>query len=264
MKEWTLMFNSSSDVNAWLERSEKRSEFFSHETHQPFLVRVIATESVNWTSWLEFIFTFVQEVYVPRYSKQVLQDVYCLSEEESEQVLPFVSPLAENVKGLHSQLSESLYERLVRYVGCHSPRNLDMALLYEHLFIDFSDWDEVVGYAIDEWQYELFFQERMHQLRQFVQFKEPQIKRVDVYDGKELMFYDQAGRSLTPPAQPQMMDGMMVSPLTQALLNLVPEKATIYSDSGGTHELFQVMNVFEERIELCSLDEFPHKMNLTS
>ncbi|MET3682610.1 hypothetical protein ABID56_000691 [Alkalibacillus flavidus] len=261
MKEWVLRFETAADARQWVMFSHQDKQFFSHVTNDPNVVRMIATESVLWSRWLDLLFSYVQAVMVPKHSKRMLKDHYYLVDEEIEQIMPFVLNLSEDTLPLHSQLT-SLYSHLVRYVHqLETPYDISLSNLELFMFDGHSDWVDVVGYAIDEWQFEMQFQDQMERLRQWIDQSRSLYRRIDVYDADVLLFFDDTGKRIDQPTERVITDYLIIPSLTNGLLSLRPELINIFTNYRKTHALYQVKNLFQERATIFEEHEFPHEIN---
>ncbi|WP_188206382.1 sporulation protein YtxC [Alkalibacillus aidingensis] len=221
----------------------------------------------NRTSLIDFIYPFILDVYVPRIAQKILQEAYYFDQREVEQIIPYVISLSTTPKILHSEFKHSLYERLVQFIyHLEDLTEINMNEIYQQLFLLEDDWFEIVGYGIEEWKEEMLFQDRMHQLRTYIEDQEPFFSHVIVYYRNHPILFRQNGQiiqdhiisSASIPFQEQMDQSKVIS----KLLAIAPEKVDVYASNGKVHEIYSLMNIFQERIRLYPIEQFPFQSKL--
>ncbi|GAA0456437.1 sporulation protein YtxC [Alkalibacillus silvisoli] len=268
MKETSLVFKNEYEAK----------QFYLYLMTVNFKGNVHAYENTVWlsnnlfvkrTSLVDLIFPYILDTYVPRISQKILREAYYFDDDEIEQIIPFVVSLSTAPKMLHSELNDSLYERLVHYIfNQENTTSLEMEHLYEQLFSQEGDWYEIVGFGIEEWQGELHFQDRMEQLRSFIDGQEPYYEHVIVYykqdailfEGNGKLIQDQILSSATTPFQ-EIMDQTKV---IGKLLAIAPNRVDVYASNDRIHEIYSLMNIFQERVCLYPINQFPHYFEMNN
>ncbi|WP_238378780.1 sporulation protein YtxC [Halalkalibacillus sediminis] len=217
------------------------------------------------TSLIDLIYPYILESYVPKISEKILMDTYYYQRDEVEQIIPFITSICETTKLLHSRLRFSLYERLIYFLYGYMQRSeVDMGRLYAELFEHEESWKEIVGYGIEEWLYELHFQEKMHELRQYLKNEPPAIDSVTVYLDGSAVFYDRNGQIIEPTHfnnqfRFNVLDHEYPEVLS-SLLSIAPEEVNLYTANEQMHLVYFLLNVFQEKVKLFPIEQFPYKI----
>lgn len=262
---------------AFLFRNEQEArQFYLYLLAANFKGQIRLDENFVWlsnflfvkrTSLVDLIFPFILEAYVPKISQKILRDTYYFDDDEIEQIIPFVVSLSTAPKMLHSELNDSLYEKLVHFIyGQDDVTKVNMDYMYNELFLREDDWLEIVGFGIEEWQDELHFQDRMEQLRSFIDGQEPYYNHVTVYYKNEALLFDDHGKliqdQLITSASTPFQEIMDQTKVIGKLLAIAPERVDVYASNDRIHEIYSVMNIFQERVYLYPINQFPYVQEL--
>ncbi|GEL76829.1 sporulation protein YtxC [Tenuibacillus multivorans] len=268
MKDTLFLFQNEQDANQFY-LFVLASTFNGNAEINGNEVRISNFSAVKQTSMVDLIYPFVVNYYVPRISSYLLKNVYYYQEDEIEQIVPFVSSVTSISKELHSDLSFSLYERLIYYLYSHQTRGqINMKHLYLTLFQNEDSWIEIVGYGIEEWQFEMNFQEKMNDIRQYVMNRKPKLPQVIVYIQEGVRFYDSHGQPIREEvlkhfrkvSGPSVIDEYDQSKLISTILSISPEQIDVYASNDHLHTLYWMMNIFQERMKLYPVEQFPFKI----
>ncbi len=125
---------------------------------------------------------------------------------------------------------------------------------------------DYVELAIDEYKMEQEYQMFLHMLREYLSSQDHQLNTVHLLSGQYgFRFFDHAFQEITREQLVTMMDKRLLTnhPLyvdsftIAPLLSIAPNEIHIYQDSKETNLLRTLQNIFEERIHIHSIDEFP-------
>lgn len=117
--------------------------------------------------------------------------------------------------------------------------------------------------AIDEYKLEQEYQSFIEHLREFLNRRQPVIKKMIVLYNKKPVFYDQNFQLIDQENIASAMrsssfffsNAMIESSLLQPLLALAPTQIKLFSDLGESGILYTLKNIFQERITFYSLQE---------
>lgn len=268
MKETLFLFQDEKDANQFY-LFVLASTFNGDVRIKGSEVRLSGYNKLKQTSLVDLIFHFIVNFYVPRVSNYLLRNAYYYHEDEIEQIVPFVLSVSSISKELHTDLSFSLYERLIYYLYTHETRGVvDMEHLYLTLFQNEDAWLEIVGYGIEEWQFELNFQEQMNDIRHYVFKKKPKLPKVIVNIKDRIRFFDSHGQPIREEvlAHFRKVSGTSVieeydqTKLISTLMSIAPQQIDVYASNDHMHTLYWMMNIFQERIKLFPVEQFPYKI----
>lgn len=123
-----------------------------------------------------------------------------------------------------------------------------------------------VGLAIDEFKREEEHQSFLNSLREYIIKKEPNVPVIHVVDGTTFSYYNDSGiryskvelRTIMKKA-PLYLFGFPEEEWNLApLIALAPEKIHLYVEDPSTPKTQTILNVFQEKVELKSMNEFPY------
>ncbi|RPF55405.1 sporulation protein YtxC [Aquisalibacillus elongatus] len=267
MKETLFLFQDEKDANLFY---SSMSEVFDGTCDIKGSEVRLSHANMDKQSWLaDFIFPFIVNYYVPRISSYLLKNTYYYHDDEIEQIIPFVLSVSSISKELHTDLSFSLYERLIYYLYTHQTRGLiDMKHLYLTLFQNEENWIEIVGYGIEEWQFELNFQEKMNDIREYVSKKKPKLPKVVINIKEAIRFYDSHGQPIREEVLKHFrkvsgtttLEDYDQSKLISTLISIAPQQIDVYASNDHMHTLYWMMNIFQERVKLFPVEQFPFKL----
>ncbi|TFB24992.1 hypothetical protein E3U55_00965 [Filobacillus milosensis] len=267
MKETLFLFQDEKDANQFY-LFVLASTFNGNVQINGSEVRISNYSMLKQTSLVDLIFPFIVNYYVPRISNYLLKNTYYYHDDEIEQIIPFVLSVSSISKELHTDLSFSLYERLIYYLYTHQTRGLvDMKHLYLSLFQNEEAWIEIVGYGIEEWQFELNFQDKMNDIREYVFKRKPKLPKVVVNIKEDIRFFDSHGQPIREEVLKHFrrVSGTTVieeydqSKLVSTLLSIAPQQIDVYASNEHIHNLYWMMSIFQERMKLFPLEQFPFK-----
>ncbi|MGM8215566.1 sporulation protein YtxC [Bacillaceae bacterium W0354] len=268
MKETLFLFKDEKDANQfYLYVLAKK---FNGQVSTSGREVILSTDRmIKQTKFIELIYPFIIDLFVPRIARQLLQQKYYYEADEIDQIVPFVLSICSVSKTLHSNLSFSLYERLIYYLYEHQLQaTIDMDHLYDELFVKEESWQEIVGYGIEEWQFELSFQEKMYEMRQYVFQKEAQLPRIVIHLDDNISFYYEDGQIIREDVLKQYQNTSTAPPFEQyehsflvsTLLSIAPERIDVYASNDHMHTLYWLLNIFQEKMNLYPETQFPYKI----
>ena len=216
---------------------------------------------------VELIYPFILEHYGTKISHFILEKHFYFEKEERDQIITYIVTLSSTPKFVHSQFQYSLYERLVQFLYEESDELISVDKMYQQLFIQDHNWVELVGFGIEEWKQELIYQEKMYELRSQLDIY------ASVYD-KVIVLLDHQQEPVVMDKQARvigdnsLLDGkyrftqetedmLKHAEVLRKLLLINPEKIIVYTTKNQTHNLYAIMNVFQEKVEIRSLENFP-------
>lgn len=215
---------------------------------------------------IELIYPFIIDLFVPRISKQILREKFYYHDDEIDQIVPFILSICSVSKMLHSNLTFSLYEQLV-YYWYENQTVINMEDLYKQLFEEEESWLEIVGYGIEEWQFELSFQEKMNEIRHYVFHKKSKIPNIIIYLSDHIAFFDANGQVIREETLNKYQtknvprfDEYNHSFLVSTLLSIAPDRIEVYASNEHMHTLYWLLNIFQEKMTLYSEEQFPFKL----
>lgn len=123
----------------------------------------------------------------------------------------------------------------------------------------------LVGLAIDEFKREEDHQEFVNMLRNYIEKKKSAIPVVHIVQGNPFTFYKQNGKAFSTmelrtimKKEPLYIVGLDEDEMNLApLIAMVPDKIKIYGDDPSEPKTLTVINVFQEKVEFISIQEFP-------
>lgn len=217
---------------------------------------------------VELIYPFILDHYGTKISHYLLENHFYFEKEEREQIIPYIVTLGATSKILHSQFQYSLYERLIQFLYEESGGLISVDKLYQQLFIQDPNWTELVGFGIEEWKQELFYQEKMNELRSQLETDSRIYPKVIVLleDDQEPVIMDAKARIVHQDRLPNdrlrfsevVEDMLKHAEVLRSLILINPKKILVYTSQNQTHDLYAILNVFQEKVEIRSLEKFPY------
>lgn len=127
------------------------------------------------------------------------------------------------------------------------------------------DLIDYVGLAIDEFKREEEHQSFINSLREYIVKQEPNVPLVHVVDGPTFGYYDPHGRRYS---KLELRSLMRKAPLylfgfpeeewnLAPLVAMMPEQIQLYVEDPSTPKIQTIINVFQEKVSLKSVEEFP-------
>ncbi|UFT97994.1 putative sporulation protein YtxC [Radiobacillus kanasensis] len=124
---------------------------------------------------------------------------------------------------------------------------------------------EVVGLAIDEYKREEEYQAFIQSLREYILKKKAKMDHIHIVQGSHFSFYRHNGTRLMREElkqyirkEPMFIVGLDENEWNLApLLSLAPKQITVYGDDPSDPKTLTVYNVFQERVKVKPLKEFP-------
>lgn len=127
------------------------------------------------------------------------------------------------------------------------------------------DLIDYVGLAIDEFKREEEHQSFINSLREYIVKQEPNVPLVHVVDGPTFGYYDSHGRRYS---KLELRSLMRKAPLylfgfpeeewnLAPLVAMMPEQIQLYVEDPSTPKIQTIINVFQEKVSLKSVEEFP-------
>nr|WP_289036824.1 sporulation protein YtxC [uncultured Allobacillus sp.] len=230
-------------------------------------ITVQSDTTVSPVELVELIYPFVLEHYGTKISHFILEKQFYFEKEERDQIIPYIVTLSATPKFVHSQFQYSLYERLVQFLYEESNELISFDKMYQQLFLQDHNWVELVGFGIEEWKQELIYQEKMNELRgQLDIYANVHDKVIVVLDHQqEPVVMDKHARLISNDVlleskyrfTQETEDMLKHAEVLRKLLLINPEKIIVYTDKNQTHNLYAIMNVFQEKVEIRSLGKFP-------
>lgn len=122
-----------------------------------------------------------------------------------------------------------------------------------------------VGLAIDEFKREEDHQTFIHMLREYIVHKKARYEEVYVIQGENFTFFKPNGKRFSKLElerfmrnEPLYMVGLDINEWNLApLVALAPQKINIYGNHPSEPKTLTVINIFQERVTLKSLNQFP-------
>src|SRR5699024_1052117 len=168
-------------------------------------------------------------------------------------------------KSFQSYLKELLYIRLER----------DKELIYEHVIYDVSvtlkeKCIEIIGYAIDDIQFQKEHDAYIERLRRFLKKVEVYSRLIHIYFAKDgIYYYDETGQAITLDDIAQLKEKYPLylfnldehEEVISSLLVLSPQEIILYGEEAYGEELSLVKDIFQERAIVLPSYMFPFKEN---
>lgn len=175
-------------------------------------------------------------------------DIVCTDQFES---VTFIYDLKETVLSHFKMVPTGVYDYNARVAS----------------FLETSDWilDELIGRAIDEKKQEEQYQELLESLRQYTKFVDSKVDELHVVQGDTFRFFLSDGERLRSK---QLQEAIMKASILPTgfdetelnitpILALAPKKIYVYLNDPFDKKIVAVQNIFEEKVELRELNQFP-------
>lgn len=228
----------------------------------------------------EIIFQSIAESLVNVYIKfrlrkvinEIIQDTYYFSDRhEIEQIHEFaewiVTGKDEDSKLLRKNKHPIQLLRAIFLMHIRNAHTVHFDSIVQFGMKAFKeDLIHYVGLAIDEFKREEEHQSFVNMLREYIIKKEPLLPLIHVVEGRTFRYFNVAGR---PFSKIELRTLMSKAPLylfgfheeewnLAPLIAMAPERINLYVDDPSNPKTQAVINVFQERVVLKSIQEFPY------
>ncbi|MBN8200800.1 putative sporulation protein YtxC [Bacillus sp. NTK034] len=272
-----IIFQSSTDARNFYEHLYEQLQSFCQcdnnilHFEDQHIVRVSADNSSDVLNTVkEVFFQFIVSQKQDDWFKRILMEHYYYEDEgEQQQILEIIHSILEGnredlaafVSGL--DVKESLKSAIDQLFQNNISFSFDSFVKFRMRPL-MNEMTKYVEVSIDEYKMEQEYQMFIHTLRDFLGGKEPKINTIHVLMGESVYFYDgqlceiKRGELLRMidrkllSNHPVYVDSVTIAPL----LSIAPSAIYLYSDDFDQPLVRTIRNIFEERLELRSIEDF--------
>lgn len=280
-----IIFQSSTDARNFYEHLYEQLQSFCQcdnnilHFEDRHIVRVSAGNNGNVLNIVkEVFFQFIVNQKQDDWFKRILMEHYYYEDEcEQQQILEIIHSILEGsredlaafVSGL--DVKESLRSAIDQLFQNNISFSFDSFVKFRMRPL-MNEMTKYVEVSIDEYKMEQEYQMFIHTLRDFLSGKQPKINTIHVVMDEGVYFYDEHLCEIKRGELLRMIDRKLLSnhpvyvdSVTIApLLSIAPSAIYLYSDDFEQPLVRTIRNIFEERLELSSIEAFYNYQNAHS
>ncbi|MBX9973291.1 putative sporulation protein YtxC [Cytobacillus firmus] len=280
-----IIFQSSTDARNFYEHLYEQLQFFCQCDNNilhfegQHIVRISADNSGAVLNTVkEVFFQFIVNQKQDDWFKRILMEHYYYEDEgEQQQILEIIHSILEGsredlaafVSGL--DVKESLKSAIDQLFQNNISFSFDSFVKFRMRPL-MNEMTKYVEVSIDEYKMEQEYQMFIHTLRDFLSGKQPKINTIHVLMDEGVYFYDEQLCEIKRGELLRMIDRKLLSnhpvyvdSVTIApLLSIAPSAIYLYSDDFEQPLVRTIRNIFEERLELSSIEAFYNYQNAHS
>ncbi|WP_264738728.1 putative sporulation protein YtxC [Cytobacillus firmus] len=280
-----IIFQSSTDARNFYEHLYEQLQSFCQCDNNilhfegQHIVRISADNSGAVLNTVkEVFFQFIVNQKQDDWFKRILMEHYYYEDEgEQQQILEIIHSILEGsredlaafVSGL--DVKESLKSAIDQLFQNNISFSFDSFVKFRMRPL-MNEMTKYVEVSIDEYKMEQEYQMFIHTLRDFLSGKQPKINTIHVLMDEGVYFYDEQMCEIKRGELLRMIDRKLLSnhpvyvdSVTIApLLSIAPSAIYLYSDDFEQPLVRTIRNIFEERLELSSIEAFYNYQNAQS
>ncbi|MDF2038863.1 putative sporulation protein YtxC [Cytobacillus oceanisediminis] len=280
-----IIFQSSTDARNFYEHLYEQLQSFCQCDNNilhfegQHIVRISADNSGTVLNTVkEVFFQFIVNQKQDDWFKRILMEHYYYEDEgEQQQILEIIHSILEGsredlaafVSGL--DVKESLKSAIDQLFQNNISFSFDSFVKFRMRPL-MNEMTKYVEVSIDEYKMEQEYQMFIHTLRDFLSGKQPKINTIHVLMDEGVYFYDEQLCEIKRGELLRMIDRKLLSnhpvyvdSVTIApLLSIAPSAIYLYSDDFEQPLVRTIRNIFEERLELSSIEAFYNYQNAHS
>ncbi|UOE54640.1 putative sporulation protein YtxC [Bacillus sp. CMF12] len=280
-----IIFQSSTDARNFYEHLYEQLQSFCQCDNNilhfegQHIVRISADNSGAVLNTVkEVFFQFIVNQKQDDWFKRILMEHYYYEDEgEQQQILEIIHSILEGsredlaafVSGL--DVKESLKSAIDQLFQNNISFSFDSFVKFRMRPL-MNEMTKYVEVSIDEYKMEQEYQMFIHTLRDFLSGKQPKINTIHVLMDEGVYFYDEQLCEIKRGELLRMIDRKLLSnhpvyvdSVTIApLLSIAPSAIYLYSDDFEQPLVRTIRNIFEERLELSSIEAFYNYQNAHS